>query len=368
MSRKNVKSGFLSVVRVAVFACCVAVHAATPPKAPDAMKVVMYCDQGSGYDLEGRLLDECPEFIVTFASGQEIGEGALEGAALVVHSGGGGQRQFFGLGEKGVAAEREFIRKGGAYHGTCAGAFLVLEETRRKRNHMLPFKPDDPQMYRGGATVELEFTEEGLAAMGQKGPRMVRYHGGPAMIPGKPVEEANIKVFAYYGKKMTKIENPKADVLGMAGKAAILAGTFGKGKIFVCGPHPESAPSTQDIFYKGVEWLVGRKIHPSPVPSDKDARKVCVKSGRSVPEGARLSQKLWSDRKYKRVLSAQKCDVAVLINPKKKTFDGIKDFKGPVIVFATQKEDKEAVEKSGRHDLIVVSSIDEALSKINGTL
>ena len=62
------------------------------------------------------------------------------------------------------------------------------------------------------------------------------------------------------------------------------------------------------------------------------------------------------------------CNVAVLINPKKKTFDGIKDFKGPVIVFATQKEDREAVEKSGRHDLTVVSSIDEALSKIKGTL
>lgn len=344
---------------------CVAVHAATPPKVPDAMKVVMYCDQGSGYDLEGRLLDECPEFVVTFASGKEIGEGALEGAALVVHSGGGGQRQFFGLGEKGVAAEREFIRKGGAYHGTCAGAFLVLEETRRKRNHMLPFKPDDPKLYRGKATVELDFTEAGLAAMGQKGPRMVCYHGGPAMIPGKPVEGADIKVFAYYGKKMTKIEKPEADVLGMAGKAAILAGTFGKGKMFVCGPHPESAPSTQDIFYKGVEWLVGRKIHPSPVPSDKDALKVCVMPGRSVPEGARLAQKIWSDRRYRRVFSPAKCDVAVLINPKKGSFDKIKAFKGPVIVFATQEDDRDAVRKSGRSDLTVVSSIDDALGKIN---
>jgi len=40
-----------ALIALGTVACCVAVHAATPPKAPDAMKVVMYCDQGSGYDL-----------------------------------------------------------------------------------------------------------------------------------------------------------------------------------------------------------------------------------------------------------------------------------------------------------------------------
>ena len=43
MLRKKARLGFLSVALGAV-ACCVAVHAATPPKAPDAMKVVVYCD------------------------------------------------------------------------------------------------------------------------------------------------------------------------------------------------------------------------------------------------------------------------------------------------------------------------------------
>ena len=215
-----------------LFAACAAgfiLAAAGVEKAPDALKVVFYCDQGVGVDLVGRLMDDCPEFIVTFASGKEIGEGALNGADMVVHSGGGGETQFFGLGEKGVAAEREFIKKGGLYHGTCAGAFLVLEETRRKRNQMVPFKPDDPELYRGGATVELDFTEAGLAAMGQKGPRMVRYHGGPAMIPGKPVEGADMKVFAYYGKKMEKIEKPNIHLRSASRKRQTHAGYFLQG-------------------------------------------------------------------------------------------------------------------------------------------
>ena len=76
-----------------IVAACAAgfiLAAAGVEKAPDALKVVFYCDRGVGVDLVGRLMDDCPEFIVTFASGKEIGEGALNGADMVVHSGGGG--------------------------------------------------------------------------------------------------------------------------------------------------------------------------------------------------------------------------------------------------------------------------------------
>ena len=352
----------------AAFVACFILVTAGVEKAPDALKVVFYCDRGVGVDLVGRLMDECPEFIVTFANGKEIGEGALDGADMVVHSGGSGESQFFGLGEKGVAAEREFVKKGGLYHGTCAGAFLVLEETRRKRNQMVPFKPDDPEHYRGGATVELDFTEAGLAAMGQKGPRMVRYHGGPAMIPGKPVEGADMKVFAYYGKKMEKIEKPEADVRGMAGKAAIIAGTFGKGKIFICGPHPESGRRTQDIFYKGLEWLTGRKLHPSPKKRIAGAPNVYAQMGYNTPEGARMLQKLWHSTDYNRVPSPDTCDVALLIDPKKKTFGKLGDFKGPVVVLSTHDKAAAEIKASGRNDLMVATSAAEALAKLKEAL
>lgn len=356
------------IVAFSLAAVFTSIAAARVEKAPDALKVVFYCDQGVGVDLVGRLMDDCPEFIVTFASGKEIGEGALEGADMVVHSGGGGESQFFGLGEKGVAAERAFIKKGGLYHGTCAGAFLVLEETRRRRNHMVPFKPDDPKLYRGGATVELDFTEEGRAAMGQKGSRMVRYHGGPAMIPGKPVEGADMKVFAYYGKKMEKIEKPKADVRGMTGKAAIIAGTFGKGKIFICGPHPESGRNTQDIFYKGLEWLTGRKLHPSPKKRINGAPNVYVASGHTTPEGGRMLQTVWHSSDFNRVYSSAKGDVALLIDPKKKSFKEIKDFKGPVVVLSTHAQSAAEIKASGRKDLIVTSSVSEATAKLKEAL
>ena len=354
-----------------LFAACaagIAFAAAGVEKAPDALKVVFYCDRGVGVDLVGRLMDDCPELAVSFANGKEIGEGALDGADMVVHSGGSGESQFFGLGEKGVAAERAFVQKGGLYHGTCAGAFLVLEETRRKRNQMVPFKPDDPERYRGGAKVELDFTEAGRAALGLKEPRMVNYRGGPAMIPGKPVEGADMQVFAYYGGKMEKIEKPEADVRGMAGKAAIVAGTFGKGRVFICGPHPEGGRHTQDIFYKGLEWLAGRKLHPSPKKHIPGAPGVYVPSGRSTPEGARMLQTVWHSTDFNRVYSPDKCAAALLIDPKKKTFEGLKDFKGPVVVLATHDDTAAEIKASGRSGLIVASSASEASARLKEVL
>ena len=193
--------------------------AAGVEKAPDALKVVFYCDRGVGVDLVGRLMDDCPEFVVTFANGKDIGEGALDGADMVVHSGGSGESQFFGLGEKGVAAEREFVKKGGLYHGTCAGA---------------------PNVY---------------------------------------------------------------------------------------------APM-----------------------------------GYNTPEGARLLQKVWHSTDYNRVLSSAKGDVALLIDPKKKTFKELKDFKGPVVVLSTHADTAAEIKASGRKDLIVAASAAEASAKLKDSL
>lgn len=287
-------------------------------KKADALKAVVYRDNGVSDDSIARLLDMCPEIDIRYASGEEIANGALEGAAMVVHAGGGGQWQYDTLGPKGVAAEREFIANGGLYHGTCAGAFLVLEPTRRRRNQMVAFKPDDPPTYRGGATVRLDFTDEGKAALGMTGARMVGYHGGPAMIPGCAVAGGGSTVLAYYGDDIRDIELPKSDIRSLASKAAIVGGTFGKGRLLITGPHPEGDAATYDIFYKGVEWLTGRKLTPARRWHRRGLPRVSVFSGQRTPEGGRLARTLWNERSINRIPRGANADILVLIDPKKK--------------------------------------------------
>ena len=58
----------------------------------------------------------------------------------------------------------------------------------------------------------------------------------------------------------------------------------------------------------------------------------------------------------------------MLIDPKKKTFNELKDFKGPVIVLSTHADTPAEIKASGRKDLIVVSSAAEATAKLKESL
>ncbi|MBQ6915728.1 MAG: hypothetical protein IJQ65_08400 [Kiritimatiellae bacterium] len=338
-----------------------------PEKAADAMKVVVFRGRGVGDDLVARRLDVCPEFDLKFANGADIAAGALDGADLVVHPGGSGEGQFFELGTNGVAAEREFLRRGGMYHGTCAGAFLVLQPTRRKRNQLVPFKPDDPGEYRGGATVRIDFTEEGQAALGVGRERMVWYHGGPAMIPGASVAEADIKVLARYGGAAVDAEKPKL-IATMAGKAAMLGGTFGKGRLFICGPHPEQSDATAGMFYSGLEWLTGRKLSPQPRWHLRGAPNVFVRNGRRTVENARLAQAIWRDVSLNFVDTPGECDVAVVTEPVAATFKILAGYHGPMVLMATLPDAKSEVKKHRLEGAVRVKTADEALRKMREIL
>ena len=338
-----------------------------PAKSADALKVVVFRGRGVGDDLEARRLDVCPEFDLKFANGADVAAGALDGADLVLHAGGSGEGQYFELGTNGVAAERAFLKRGGLYHGTCAGAFLVLQPTRRKRNQMVPFKPDDPGSYRGGATVRIDFTDEGQAALGMGRERMVWYHGGPAMIPGAPVDEADIKVLARYGDKAVDAEKPKL-IATMAGKAAMLGGTFGKGRMFLCGPHPEQSDATVGIFYSGLEWLTGRKPNPQPRWHLRGAPNVFVRSGRRTVENARLAQAIWRDVGLNFVDTPGECDVAVVSEPVAATFKVLAGYGGPMVLLATLPEAKAELKKHRLDGAVRVKTAGEALVKMREIL
>lgn len=340
--------------------------AKAPAKLPGALMAVIYRDEGVSDDGVAKLLDRCPEIEIRYASGKDIANGALDGADMVVHGGGSGETQFLALGPEGVAAEREFVKRGGLYHGTCAGAFLVLEPTRRKRNQLVAFKPDDPPTYRGGARVRLDFTKEGAEAFGIDVPRFVGYHGGPAMLPGAPVEGSDCKIFANYGAEMTDVEMPKSDIKGLAGKGAIVGGTFGRGRILITGPHPEGDAVTHDIFYKGVEWLAGRKLTPARKWHRRGALRVCTITGNRSVEGGRLVRSLWNDPELNRILSPANCDALVLIDPKEKTYRKAAEFQGPVFVLAAHPESaKIAAKKKNHAPYLVFSTASDAAKAIS---
>ena len=61
----------------------------------------------------------------------------------------------------------------------------------------------------------------------------------------------------------------------MAGKAAFLGGTVGKGKVFLSCPHPEKEEAAFNLVRNGVKYLTG--VAPSPVYLNRTRGAVAVR-------------------------------------------------------------------------------------------
>ena len=127
--------------------------------------------------------------------------------------------------EKVETELRAYIREGGHYLGICGGAYLAS------------LGSDWPQS-EGGREEDLGLVNVESFAFDPKNPdpqiiavnwpqgtsRSIYYQYGPAFDPkALAVRVPNAEILAYYG----------------SGGVAAFATNFGKGRIVLCGPHPE---------------------------------------------------------------------------------------------------------------------------------
>ena len=246
-----------------------------------------------------RMLYLSPEYDLKVLAPEEYSTGGLDGLDLVIQPGGGCTSQYRALGEDGAEAIKRFVRGGGKYYGVCAGAFLALQQTReaRPRLGLVPFKGDDPEHYRGSAPIKVTFTEDGRKAFGTTNTcRTVVYSGGPAMVPGDPVEDVDVKILANYSGRVINTRHG-APVKEMYGKGAFAGGRVGKGRLFISCPHPEKQEQTMEIVRGGMKFLTG--VEPTPVYVDRSRGAVSVRYFASDSASLRfLLAKMLCDRRF----------------------------------------------------------------------
>ncbi|MBP5511366.1 MAG: hypothetical protein J6Z49_10655 [Kiritimatiellae bacterium] len=251
-------------------ALCAFAAEPVPAPAPFTTKVAkpiragIYQDPNNSNIIIARMLAFAPEYELKFLSPADYVNGGLDAIDLIIQPGGGCTSQYKALGEKGAEALKRFVLNGGKYYGVCAGAFMALQQSlpNRPRIGLAPFKGDDPAHYRGSAPIKVKFTEEGQKALEGIGKtRTVVYAGGPALVPGEPVADSDIKILgSYAGRKIsTTSGKPVEDMLG---KGAFAGGRAGKGKVFISCPHPEFEETNHDIVRSGIKYLTG--VAPSP--------------------------------------------------------------------------------------------------------
>ena len=238
--------------------------AAEPATNLPPLRVGLYLDagcRGGGVLHWARLLKSAPGIDFRMVDGRDVRAGRLAELEVLVMPGGGGFERYGTWGEEGCAKIHEFIRGGGAYFGTCAGLAVALNEPRRVR--LLPFRRDGNDV-RGGMDAAVKLTPRaaeltGLAA----GTRFITYHNGPVPVPADPVPGVVAEVLATYDCNLMQKGREK---FSMHGRPALIWATYGKGRMFIFGCHPEYRVANHDLIAGGFRALTGRTVAFPPAP------------------------------------------------------------------------------------------------------
>jgi glutamine amidotransferase-like uncharacterized protein len=155
------------------------------------------------------------------------------------------------MGEAGLAQVKSFVEKGGGYVGICAGAYLACEGFSWGAK-ILDAKTVSSKWKRGKGQVKIEATDKGREILGfPAGQIDIRYANGPiykaAGSPGIP----DFEPLALFRTELAENDSPKG---AMVNSPAMVAGTFGKGRVICSSPHPEQTAGMEDFIVHAVKW------------------------------------------------------------------------------------------------------------------
>ena len=247
------------VMMAAAFAgCATAPKVASPDKAP--LKVAVYADVGpSGIGAAEwyRIVNDSPDMELKLIDGAGVRAGGLVGQDLFVMPGGSSSNEYNSLGLDGVAKMKDFIRGGGGYIGTCAGCCLLMDGPRRAR--VMPWNTlgSEPDLFYPNVSINAA----GAKALGVKaGKHKMRYHGGPFMrATTNVIEGASFELWGTVDSECT-YNGRVSEKKRMHGAAAILGGTYGKGRVFVTSMHPEYYESMHYLVVGAIRYVTGREV------------------------------------------------------------------------------------------------------------
>jgi putative intracellular protease/amidase len=214
--------------------------------------------QGSAEEQLKAILEVEPTIVCQTVSAADIQSGILKGFDVVLFPGGFAPEQHALLDDKGRLRVKEFVRGGGGYVGICAGAYLAtakynfgLELVNAKAvtgridvgDRMISAAD------RGGGMVKMELTEAGSSLFrGPTGTFDVFYYTGPVLSPAG-IELPTYVTLGTFRSEVWKHESQQGQMIDTP---AIIAGSFGKGRVILFSPHTEVT--------KGFEFLVRRSV------------------------------------------------------------------------------------------------------------
>jgi len=230
------------------------------PRTHDAkpIRVALFDDYGSfgkGVPRCTELLSKVEGVALTLVKPPLIREGGLKDFDVVIFTGGSGGKQAGTLGLVGREQVRRFIDAGGGYVGICAGNYLACEGFSWGLK-VLDAKTKSSKWARGVGDVKIEFTPKGREILGMpEGVTDIRYANGPVFNPAGVDTIGDFEPLAFFRSELAKNESP---VGAQVDSPAMVAGSYGEGRVLCSSPHPEQQAGMEHFVLKAVQWVAGK--------------------------------------------------------------------------------------------------------------
>jgi glutamine amidotransferase-like uncharacterized protein len=225
---------------------------------------------------------------LAFVDHEDIAHGGLEASHGLAVSGGDTFGMAEALGCRGAKSLEKFIRHGGLYMGSCAGAYLFLNSSKKpldlfnwvpakitNLSSRLPQARELPEKLctAYGCSYVYHPVREAVSLAGcgkkpwsQAGDFDAPLYGGPAMI-ATDTDQVLARYQAFTRRTRFLVE-PKLAADTVLNKAAVLRAKLGKGTCYLFGPHfehPHYARANQ-LLADAMRWdLPGKAQADAPV-------------------------------------------------------------------------------------------------------
>lgn len=255
--------------------CCLLVLGLLSPiHADDLVSVVIYDHTGNTQSPTNlsRILTPEAGFALRRATAEQIRNGMLDGADVVIFPGGSGSKQSANLEALGRLKVQNFVRKGGGYVGICAGAYLASAEYPWSLHIINTRVLDRKHWARGKGVVTLSLSKAGREMFTESRAEVtVKYAQGPLLAPAIDGELSAYTPLALYESEIAEKGAPSGI---MVGTTAIAAGEFGAGRVLCFSPHPEKGEGPHKFISAGVRWTSGQNTSKSKSSESPEVREL----------------------------------------------------------------------------------------------
>ena len=224
---------------------------------PRSLRVAVYDARGVGrsaLDTALAAYRAAPGIVARTVSPADVRAGALDGADVVLFTGGRGSVQGRLLREEGRDAVRAFVRRGGGYVGICAGFYLAIQGPPEfHKLAMVAAVSLRGDAWRRGIRPSRVRPTDGAGEV------TLHYANGP-VVARRPTR--GLRPFVTLATFASDIYWERYDThpREMPGTPAIAAARYGRGRLLLFSPNPslgEGEEAHPELLVRATRW-VGR--------------------------------------------------------------------------------------------------------------